>query len=774
MRSGCCSSSRRCGLAAFCAFAGAALAASDPLVLASRAPAADPYAIVVRAAASPCERYAAEELRTFLKRMTDRDLAVVTDEAPVPSHAILIGHTRHAPPRASTASPGDEGFHLQAEGTRLHILGGTGRGPLYGVYELLERFGGCAWYAPGFEVVPRCESFAVPGDLDEVQRPAFALRSTNWNGFGRELAFAARNRLNLEGFGPELGGSRFRFDPVLGACHTFDALVPPAKHFAAHPDYFAEVEGVRRGERTQLCLTHPEVLRLATETVRARLAVSYPQGIRYYGVSPNDWMNGCECAACTAVNRREKSAAGTLIAFVNAIAENVEKDYPEAIISTLAYSYTRRPPATLVPRRNVQICICTIECDTFRSLVESRARENAQVRHDFARWARGGGPLRVWDYIADYAAPLHPWPNFRSLPDNLRFYRAQGVTEVFSLGTGGGAEDVWNNLRHWFVAKGLWNPDRNWDDLTVRAFRDHFGPGAGEVYAAWRILQEAPRDTKRFPQRCFESAFAPGLDSDTLRAADAHLERAVDRTRGTPFAARTAQARLPLDFMLAQRGAARPRLAGAPVLSDAADDRARAKRVLAAVDRPGGVRLADDAAGRYFYRHRLHALARMPALPPSATRLRLEDWNLTGDYPVTAFERVDDPRAKDGRAVRLPGTRAHARAWFDLRALHRARETPCEIRFRLRAVPSRGLSPSDGSAGTVPVRLGLYDTLGRRHVVYCEPSWTEVGAEYRWYSLGTCVPPPESRVWVGVGTVPAGAEAAADVFIDCLEVVVQP
>ena len=62
-------------------------------------------------------------------------------------------------------------------------------------------------------------------------------------------------------------------------------------------------------------------------------------------------------------DRRAKSRSGSLIAFVNKIAEAVEARYPDVVIQTLAYSYTRRPPEGIAPRRNVQVCLCTIECD---------------------------------------------------------------------------------------------------------------------------------------------------------------------------------------------------------------------------------------------------------------------------------------------------------------------------------------------------------------------------------------------------------------------------
>ena len=73
-------------------------------------------------------------------------------------------------------------------------------------------------------------------------------------------------------------------------------------------------------------------------------------GASFYGVSQNDWYNFCTCPDCKALDDAEESHAGTMIAFVNQIAEAVEKEFPNVIIETLAYQCTRKPPKTIRPR----------------------------------------------------------------------------------------------------------------------------------------------------------------------------------------------------------------------------------------------------------------------------------------------------------------------------------------------------------------------------------------------------------------------------------------
>ena len=339
------------------------------------------YTIVVPAGASPSQQYAAEELRDYAEKMTDVKLPIATDAAPLPPKAILIGETKYSRGLISDAQErvpplGTDGFRLVARTPHLLVIGSPDRGALYGVYELLERFGGCRWYASWCEKVPRRDRFAVPDTLDDTQVPALMMREPFWWDVLEHGAFAARLRVNSRSWrsneakyggtpfrfgGAKYGGTPFRFGGGLGSCHTFNALLPPEKYFDAHPEYFSMVKGKRMNGRTQLCLTNPDVLRIVTSNVLAR--IRRDPGAKFYGVSQNDWYNYCECPACKAIDDEEESHAGTMIRFVNAVAEAVEKEFPDALIETLAYQYTRKPPKKTRLRHNVIPCLCTIECD---------------------------------------------------------------------------------------------------------------------------------------------------------------------------------------------------------------------------------------------------------------------------------------------------------------------------------------------------------------------------------------------------------------------------
>ena len=189
----------------------ATLAEETGLSIAANA--ASQFTIVRPADASPSQIYAAEELQRFTKEMTGVQLPVATDDQPLPAKAILLGVTRYTESVLGEAPDldklGDDGFRIVTRPPHLLVIGSPIRGTLYGVYELLEKYGGCRWYARHHSSIPKLDSWTIP-KLDETQVPAFTMREPFWWGMF-EGDFAARCKVN--GNRPALARETWRQDP---------------------------------------------------------------------------------------------------------------------------------------------------------------------------------------------------------------------------------------------------------------------------------------------------------------------------------------------------------------------------------------------------------------------------------------------------------------------------------------------------------------------------------------------------------------------------------
>ena len=267
---------------------------------------------------------------------------------------------------------------------------------------------------------------------------------------------------------------------------------------------------------------------------------------------------------------------------------------------------------------------------------------------------------------------------------------------------------------------------------------------------------------------CFSNVYGPGLDEAVLVRASAILARAEARVKGTQYAENAHLARIPVDFTRVLRGAARPSLSRKDRdLAKWLDERDAARRLVEIMDRPDGLSLCDDLAGRTAFTARIRALAtKETPEKPGRLRLTLDETHLTGSYPATVFRYVEDPLARDGKAILLPGKAGACTAWLDFQSLDLDADGLYIPRIRVRASPC--------GRDVLPFRAGVYNRIFRRVVNSFGPDAIDIqmGVEkYRWYTLGVVSPTMGDTLWIGLGDAGDPNAAVPDVWIDRVEIV---
>ena len=520
-----------CTLALLASFAGVSCAVRNSdgqeLVLARRGESAD-CRIVVPETAGESRLFAATELRDYVERMTGVRLEI--ERGTTPPKGIFLDEP-------DDPSLGTDGFRLVVQGSSLRVKGGC-RGVLYGVYELLERFGGCGWYASWRTVVPRAERFAVPADLDERQVPSFRFRMPSWKDVQEHPEFAAKLRFN-GGSAEEkrFGGPAFRFVRRLGKCHTFDYLMRPGKWFKEHPEYFSEVDGVRKGSGTQLCLTNPDVLRIVTSNVLATIEsdplVGKGDWTDIVGVSQNDNAKTfCTCARCRAVDEAEDSHAGTMVPFINAIAEAVERKYPRMLVETLVYQYSRKFPKTARYRPNVIPCVCSVECSWSRPLAERQEENNGKFMDDLESWGRTTDKMFVWDYTTDYYHFSYPMPCVRVLQPNMKTFLAHGVNFIYE--EGGPWHADFAELKAWMIGKLAWDVNQPVDALLDRFFTGYYGAAAPLMRKYFDRVESILGDDPKSVLTCWDEDRPEVFTDEFLRWARGVFNEALKAVADDP------------------------------------------------------------------------------------------------------------------------------------------------------------------------------------------------------------------------------------------------
>ncbi len=505
------------------------------------------YVIVVPQEASETEQYAAKELSDYIFEINGVRLTVCDDGTPQQEKEICVGDTNREPQGIQEPELYYDGYWLLNQADKLYITGDNDRGVLYGVYGLLEEVWGCRFYTAMVEKVPQRTRLTVPDDLNLVRNPAFEFRDTNW--LAAETAdFAAKRGYNgqFSQLTPKEGGAITYFGNFV---HTFNDYVPVERYYQEHPEYFSMVNGVRLREQTQLCLTNPDVLQIVTEAVLANIKANPNRKI--FSISQNDCYNPCTCPACAKVDEEEGSHAGTLIRFVNAVAEKVAEQYPDVIIDTLAYQYTRTPPKLTRPRENVAVRFCTIEACFSHPLSECTAVSKnfqnqvgeATMQQDLAGWSEICDRIYIWDYTTDFAHYLMTFPNLYTLGENIRYFRDHSVVGLFEQGNGESVSGEFGELRAYVISKLMWNPEGDVKAYIRDFLKGYYGDAAGPIgeyidKVCTRVEEEdihvsiydAP-SFKVFPQELLEEGEALFNRALELVEGDKKLENRVRRSQ---------------------------------------------------------------------------------------------------------------------------------------------------------------------------------------------------------------------------------------------------
>ncbi|MEI6501902.1 MAG: DUF4838 domain-containing protein, partial [Armatimonadota bacterium] len=383
--------------------------AAGPLTLA-KAGVTD-YVIVTPAAATTQDQKAAADLAQWLGEMTRAKFEIVPDTTAPRATEISVGQTNRLA-GASLPRPakglGNEGYAIGVSGQRLLLLGGKTRGAINAVYALLEEDLGCRWYDRTSARIPHHRTLTFrPVPRSFV--PRLMLRDPFYSD-AFDGTWSLRNRTNAPSAAvPEEWGGHVDYDGLF--VHTFNTLVPPGEYFEKHPEYFMQGTSGKRSAQ-QLCLTNPEVLAIATKNLLAILKRS--PNTEIVEVSPNDGGQHCLCPNCKALDDANGSPSGTLITFVNSIAEAVEKERPEVMVSTLAYLDTVDAPKLVKPRHNVIVRLCNDLHSwryPFTCFATDTKPESKRYRNAIIGWSKVADNLSIWDYFVNFSHYSAPMPN---------------------------------------------------------------------------------------------------------------------------------------------------------------------------------------------------------------------------------------------------------------------------------------------------------------------------------------------------------------------------
>lgn len=341
------------------------------------------------------------------------------------------------------------------------------------------------------------------------QVPAFESRLVFYAS-AEDPDWSARNRLNtftrdvapgrFEAFinNPKLGGS-YRY--ARWHVHTLghNGLLPYAE-VEQHPEYFALVNGKRLREG-QPCLTNPQLVDLITR--RAKEWIKSEPESKIMSISHGDFINTCQCPNCSEAYQ-QYGRTGFYMRFVNQVAAELAKDYPDILVDTLAYHWTRQPPENIRMHKNVVVRYCTgggiciyhplDKCSfNISKDPQARTRGGGEVYSDLVEWIRISPRVWVWYYVHG-GDKMHPLTIFRSLSQNFKLMRDAGV-QGFFIQIDWGTEQIRSggllDLQSYLFAKLIWDPDYDVQIGIEEFCKASYGAAASYILSFVELVSDA-------------------------------------------------------------------------------------------------------------------------------------------------------------------------------------------------------------------------------------------------------------------------------------------
>lgn len=438
------------------------------------------YHIVHSVKSSEAERYACIELQKYLYLSTNTLIPVFSDKCAKRSKEIIIGDARTNYYKSELIGKSSEAFLIKVVDENIYITGNSPRGILYGAYNFLEQFIGFRCYTKNCEKYDTLKTIEIDEDFIYIKDFIFEYREVYFrDAFDGD--FAAKNMLNSNL--ADLSNKHGNKVKWYNFHHSFSDLINPKDYFDTHPEYFSLIDGKRVKEHTELCLSNPDVFKLCLEKLRSWI-INNPE-CDIFSVAQDEWMGhfikmACECENCKKIDEENNSQSGSIITFVNKLCNSLQEEFPNKLIHTFAYQYSRRTPTKVIPHKNVIVRLCNIECSWSKSIEESATinpnGRDGMFLNDLINWSKISNHLYIWDYAVNFRNYLLPFPNIRSMAKNIELYKKNNVKGLLMQGNFSyGGKGYFDELKSYVTARLLSDTKESLDYIIKDFCENYYG-----------------------------------------------------------------------------------------------------------------------------------------------------------------------------------------------------------------------------------------------------------------------------------------------------------
>lgn len=387
----------------------------------------------------------------------------------------------------------NDGYILKVKDNNLIIKGANQSGTKNGIYDFLETKLGCMFLRNDYDYIPEFPTIRLE-NYDEVINPSIAWRKqfqyealqNNWY-----------DKLKLNGTKAKEGFKEGIYAQWGTWCHTQFQFVPPEKYFDSHPEYFALINGKRCYQakwhssdmQTHLCLTNEDVYEIVKAGMKSEIQKN--SEALYWDFSIMDTpVKVCQCPECNRINTKYQSNSATIIMFINRLAKDLGKEFPNLMFSTLAYQDCINPPVGLEVEQNVVIKLCANPGSQGYSYSVGANKNSKQIKLLLESWGNIAKNIVVWDYVVDFNHLLLPFPNYDVQKANMDFYVDNNVMGVFHQGSREKGDEM-ADMRTYLLSRQMWDKDIDFEALMKKYIQLNYGEASPYIEEYLETMSES-------------------------------------------------------------------------------------------------------------------------------------------------------------------------------------------------------------------------------------------------------------------------------------------
>lgn len=410
-------------------------------------------AIVIPNSSNNTTKNLAQELQSYFKKITNKVVPIIMQGQSFNGVKIFIGQKPEGKETINNQHP--EYLSIINQDGNIYLYGKNATTTSFAVYTFIENQLGVRWFAPGpdWTFVPSLDNIRLNFKSYSIA-PSISPRF--WSGYGYNNDYKKWNTNNKITNTEET-------EPWRSFQNNIFRIFPPDKYSKSHPEYYALINNKRKipskdDQYWWPCIGNKDVQQQTIAYINNYFDKN-PKA-KSFSLGMDDIMTMCECDLCKAMDSspsdsKNKKYSDRYYKFVNIVANEVKKKFPDRYIGTLIYLHTKSTP------RNIK----KLESNIFGYMTQDWAKwanntTKISDKNDSKNWTNYMSHLSRYNYMGfNSIAP-------RFFPHSL----AEGIKYDKGLNFDGMYSEIYTFLPHtapmiWAFSKLQWDANMDIDNL---------------------------------------------------------------------------------------------------------------------------------------------------------------------------------------------------------------------------------------------------------------------------------------------------------------------